>query len=147
MPLGASLAVDHLNQLNPNSNKTTVFKPREVRHRKTTGALEAARRMQSNSQSAWMRTKGICRSADGICSSWYVIARLFFVRILITLLVTEGLPICRCGVLNVQKEPSCTVATYRMMLKQQNKLYIRPGKERDNTTLLQQTFLIFELPS
>lgn len=72
MQLVASSEEGHLRQLRLNRNKTTVFRHKEDRHRRTTGELEVARRMQSSSQSAWMRTKETCRSVDGIYSNWYV---------------------------------------------------------------------------
>lgn len=96
MPLAASLVEDHRRLLRLNRNRIIVFRLKADRHRRTAGVLEAARRMQSSSQSAWMRTKAICKFADGIYNNWYVFVCYPLWQRLIGVSITEGVPVCCC---------------------------------------------------
>jgi len=77
MQSAGSLVADQASQLS-NNKIITRFNLKEDRLLKATaGEPGTAVLMRSNSQSAWMIIRAICRSADGTWSSWYVTFDVF----------------------------------------------------------------------
>jgi hypothetical protein len=68
MLLADSLAVVPAHLLN---NRIILLQLKAKIRNKTAGGAEAVRWTPNNSPSAWMTTRGICKSATGIWSNWY----------------------------------------------------------------------------